>query len=305
MYKNDLISIIMSTYNESEEELLESVNSILEQTYNLIELIIINDNPQNTSLMSVLDKIKEKDSRVQVFVNEKNIGLVESLNKALFFASGNYIARMDADDISEKARLSVQLECLKKEKLDLVGSNIKLINEKNQVLGLMSFPTDCNKIKFFLKWGTCIPHPTWLCKREVYDSLMGYRHALYCEDYDFLLRAVTMGFRLGNCKLPCLKYRIRPSSVSHNHNAEQYILRRYLYKNRRNIIQLSNEQITTYLNSKAFMRETIKIEKFFIDKESIKNSVGSLGDVKRMIFNKYTYIMICEKFALKLRGIVS
>ena len=102
----DKVSVIMSTYKEPIEWIQQSVDSILNQTYKNLEFIIIVDNPEYAELVSLLNDYADSDDRISVVVNNNNIGLVKSLNKALSFCTGEYVARMDADDISLPERLS-------------------------------------------------------------------------------------------------------------------------------------------------------------------------------------------------------
>lgn len=159
-----LISVIMSVYNETNEELQSSVNSILSQTYKNLEFIIIDDNPDNARIRNFLKN--QTDPRIRVIYNTENKGLVYSLNLALDNTKGCIIARMDADDIAEKDRLEREYLYLKKCNLDLVGSWIRLINEKNKEIGKMEFPTTSRGIKYQIKYGGCLPHPTWMGKKE-------------------------------------------------------------------------------------------------------------------------------------------
>lgn len=94
-------------YNEKQDWLTESINSILNQTYLNLEFIIVLDNPENIELKNILNEYKLKDSRVKLLINEVNKGLVFSLNRALKECSGDYIARMDADDISHLDRIKI------------------------------------------------------------------------------------------------------------------------------------------------------------------------------------------------------
>lgn len=301
--ETDLISIIMSTYNESILELHKSIYSILNQTYKNIELIIINDNPNNKEVIEELYRIQTSDSRVKIFLNSENIGLVCSLNKALSHASGSYIARMDADDISTPQRLEKQLNVLKKGRFDLIGGNIELIDERDKVIGKLNFPEKGGKILFFMRWGSCLAHPTWLGKREVFDSLNGYRFIPYCEDYDFLLRALNNGYKLGNCREKCLNYRVREKSISRSYANEQYIIRNYLYQKRRDIIQVDEQNINSYMNSQAYKKEVRRYTYFLEIKEKIRTRNISVHDAVQLFLNKYTYQCIEEKIGLKLRGI--
>ena len=96
----DKISVIMSTYKEPIEWIRRAIESILNQTYKNLEFIIVVDAPTYKELISLLNNYKDKDDRVKVVVNDSNIGLVESLNKALSLCNGSYVARMYADDKS-------------------------------------------------------------------------------------------------------------------------------------------------------------------------------------------------------------
>ncbi|MGL4742033.1 MAG: glycosyltransferase, partial [Sarcina sp.] len=89
------VSVIMGVYNEKISWVKETINSILEQTYKNIELIVILDNPENQELKIFLDSYKDK---IKFEVNDKNLGLVKTLNRAIDLANGEYIARIDADD---------------------------------------------------------------------------------------------------------------------------------------------------------------------------------------------------------------
>ena len=101
----ELISVLMSTYNETESELSQSIESILHQTYRNIQFLIVNDNPANPTLAHTLSRYAASDSRIQIVENEQNLGLVASLNRGWKLAKGQYIARMDADDIALPHRL--------------------------------------------------------------------------------------------------------------------------------------------------------------------------------------------------------
>ena len=172
MSQETKISVIMSTYNETEEELLLSIDSILNQSYKNIEFIIVNDNPKNVNIMNAIKK--RNDKRIKVIVNDTNKGLVDSLNIALDNATGKVIARMDADDIAEPFRLEKQMTYLNENRMDLIGCNIRILDATNlEEENIMRFPK--NKIARFIKWGNCLAHPTWIGRKEVFDSLNGYR----------------------------------------------------------------------------------------------------------------------------------
>lgn len=232
-----MISVIMSTYKEDERLLRESIESILNQTYKDFEYIIILDYPDNDVHKRVIEEYALKDDRIHFYVNEKNIGLTDSLNRGLSLCHGEYIARMDADDISLPDRLERQMKYLEKNHYDLIGGITEMINEDGTLLySIKSVPTKPEKINKALCYGQCIAHPTWLGKKVVFDRLDGYRKMPLCEDYDFTLRAVLNGFKISNLNEPVLKYRMTSNSVSRSNLFEQYLYMSYItneYKNKR------------------------------------------------------------------------
>ena len=232
-----MISVIMSTYKEDERLLRESIESILNQTYKDFEYIIILDYPDNEVHKSVIEEYALKDDRIHFYINEKNMGLTDSLNRGLSLCHGEYIARMDADDISLPDRLERQMKYLEKNHYDLIGGITEMINENGSLLySIKSVPTDPKKINKALRYSQCIAHPTWLGKKEVFEKNAGYRHMPLCEDYDFTLRAVLNGFKISNLNEPVLKYRMTSNSVSRSNLFEQYLYMSYItneYKNKR------------------------------------------------------------------------
>lgn len=297
---NELISVMMSTYNETAKELAQSVDSILNQTYQNIEFIIVNDNPANIELDGYLKNIK--DSRVILVKNEVNLGLVKSLNKALSFAKGEYVARMDADDISMPDRLEKEISHLKTNCLDIVGTDIQLIDDNDVVIKeRMRFPATDTLARKYINYGNCMAHPTWLVKKEVYEKLGGYRDVKSCEDYDFLIRLLfSTNFKVGNISQIGLKYRIRNSGVSKSSEARQFVLRSFIAKNKEHIKDISQERIDEYLASNVFKKEVSLYEKYKADKEKAKQD-RNIDSVFHVLTNKYFYIIQIEKYYLKKR----
>src|SRR5690625_4382943 len=123
---NPLVSVVLSVFND-EAYVRESIESIIEQTYSNLEIIIINDG-SNESTVKILEEYQEKDNRIKL-IHQSNKGLALSLNRGMELASGFYIARMDSDDISLKGRIATQVKALLKNK-DVValGSNADVID---------------------------------------------------------------------------------------------------------------------------------------------------------------------------------
>src|SRR4051812_19701656 len=93
-----LVSVIMPCYN-TEKYFVEAIESIINQTYKNLEIVLINDGSTD-STTELLNQYSEKDKRIKIILNPVNLGLIASLNKGVAAATGDYIARMDADDIS-------------------------------------------------------------------------------------------------------------------------------------------------------------------------------------------------------------
>ncbi|MDE3946029.1 glycosyltransferase family 2 protein, partial [Glaesserella parasuis] len=119
-----LVSVIIPCYNA--ENFVESaVRSIMEQTYSNLEIIVINDcSSDNTG--EILKRLAEEDPRIKYIENEQNLKLPKTLNKGINLAKGDYIARMDSDDISLPVRLEKQVEfMLSNKNIDIVGCNMQ------------------------------------------------------------------------------------------------------------------------------------------------------------------------------------
>lgn len=291
---NVLISVIMSTYNEAEKELETSINSILGQTYSNIEFIIINDNPSNKKLCEFLYSIM--DSRISILNNEKNYGLVYSLNRAWKYAKGDIIARMDADDISLNDRLEKQFYKMQVENYDLLGCCIETIDKSKKII---YFPTEDRAIRKKISWYNCIAHPTWMIKKSIYEELNGYRNIPYCEDYDFILRCIKSGYKVGNIPDIGLKYRIRKNSISNENRIDQYLLARYLAFNKNRILRLSEEDINKYYSSHKFENKRNRYISYKKNKEDIIYNKISGKNFFPILFNPYLYINILEKYMRK------
>lgn len=223
------ISIIMATYKEPENLLRQAIESILNQSYQDFEYIIILDNPTNEEHIKIIKSYQKQDSRIRFYINEKNKGLTATLNRGINLSGGRYICRMDADDISMPERLQRQKDYLEKGNFDLIGGVSQMIKEDGSVIySIKKVPANPEKIKKCISYNQVIAHPTWFGKREVFVKLQGYRQIPLCEDYDFTLRALLQNYRISNLNEVVLKYRMTTQSLSRNNLFEQYLYARYI-----------------------------------------------------------------------------
>ncbi len=251
------ISVIMSTYNEQEQHLRGAIESICSQTFEDFEFLIVLDNPENHLLAQVVEEYAKSDARIRVLKNPENLGLVASLNRALGEATGDYIARMDADDYSTSDRLEKELAALQEQQLDLIGTLVKRMDEEGNLLpGLDTQYYNPETIMHTLMVTDCIPHPSWLVKKEVYAALGGYRFIDRCEDYDFLLRALKKGYRLGLCPHVLLHYRIVTKGISQSGLLRQRLSAKYLTRHFDRLEEITMEEIRQKVFDKISPRES-------------------------------------------------
>lgn len=200
-----LISVIMPVYNGM-PYLEQAIESILKQSYKNLELIIVDDKSTDDS---VLFAKKIKDTRVRIIRNLKNIGIANSLNIAIDSSRGDYIARMDADDISMPKRLEKQLKFLQKNKsISICGSFVYLINDKGEIIGTKKYPEKNKDLKKALNFYSPIIHPTFFGKSTFFKKLSGYNPDFeYAEDYELLVRSREK-YKMANVPQYLLKWRL-------------------------------------------------------------------------------------------------
>lgn len=289
------VSVVMSAYNENEHILVESINSILSQTFQDLEIIFVNDNPQNALIDKVVKELN--DDRIVYLKNEINMGLVNSLNRGLSVAKGKYIARMDADDISDLSRIEKQLKYLEENKLDLVGCAIQYIDEDGNSLNKGEiFPSDIKKIKRRNRWKQCFAHPTFFVKRSVYNELNGYRHIDCCEDYDFICRCIFSGYKVGNLNESLLYYRIRKDGISSSKMYDQKVRSFYIGNLKEKVISTPEKKILEFFESKEYQKELKLCSEYFLGKEMIKSRKPNkilIGIIKML--NKYFVYAVMRK----------
>lgn len=212
--QNPLISVICCFYNEEIKYAQEAIDSIIHQTYRNLEIILVLDNPGNTALKQLLAEYTANDNRITTIFNTCNIGLPRSLNKAIDHCTGDYIARMDGDDISELNRISSQLHfMIQNPDIDLCGSDALIIDENSHILGIYKkLRTDFSQ-KAMLKHASInLIHPTWFGKTSLFKKIR-YRSFWHVEDYDFLLRSYAYGATFANIQQPLLQTRINQSAI--------------------------------------------------------------------------------------------
>ena len=210
------ISVVMAIFKEPIEWIRQAIDSILCQTYKDFEFIIINDNPGRIDNREILDEYSRLDSRVIIIENERNIGLTKSLNKGISIAKGEYIARMDADDISLPKRFETQVSFMDSHKsIGVCGTAIRTFGDKHNTV---YYPEDNSTIFLFLD--NCFAHPTVVMRKDI-ANLLYDENCIFAQDFDLWYRAFSCGASFYNIQEPLLFYRCNQRQISSNRRIEQ------------------------------------------------------------------------------------
>lgn len=210
-----LVSVIMSVYN-GERFLAESIKSILCQSLKNFEFIIVNDGSTDSSL-KIIQEFARKDKRIKV-INKLNSGLTHSLNCGIDIAKGDWIARIDADDIAAKSRLMEQyLRGCADDSLVLIGSSCWEIDEFGNKLKKFHYPENHSTLKknlFSMK--KYFPHSSYFIKTKSLKKINGYNlRMIRSQDFDLCLRLSKLG-NITSIPKPLVFLRRHTHSISYN-----------------------------------------------------------------------------------------
>ena len=214
--REPLVSIVMPIYN-SETYLDEAILSIIHQTYQNWELLVINEFGSNEEGKRIINRYAAIDSRIRLIQNSERLGIAESLNEGLRQAKGEYIARMDGDDISLPKRIEKQIEFMEENKdILLCGVQVEVFGSEKWDWKLETDPTQIRTDALF--YSPCV-HPTILFRRDVIDKYSIFYNKNYkaSEDYDFFTRVLEFG-EIANLKEVLFKYRLYSTNATYINN---------------------------------------------------------------------------------------
>lgn len=203
-----LVSVIMGVFNQWDEKiLLESVGSILNQTYSKLEFVIWDDG-SHPDAARLVQKLTGLDERIIVAGKERNRGLAYSLNECIRLAKGKYIARMDADDISKPLRIEKQVAFLETHpEYAWCGTSAELFDEKG-VWGSRPMP-EIPQMRDYFRYSPYI-HPSVMFRAGLFHDDLGYLASaatLRCEDYEIFMNLTERGQRGYNLQEKLFCYR--------------------------------------------------------------------------------------------------
>ena len=212
---SDLVSVVMSAYN-SESSIAESIESILNQSYQNIEFLIIDDCSTDRTA-DVIESYLEKNKNIKFTKNKTNLGLTKSLNILIKKSSGQYIARQDADDISLHHRVQEQMQILKSNNLDFCTTRAIIKDSMKLIPGVSSFLPK----KIVLKFKNPFIHGTLLAKKTAINEIGNYdENFIYAQDYKLFYDLLKYNYNFKVILKPQYILNIK-NNISENKKIEQ------------------------------------------------------------------------------------
>lgn len=205
-----LVSVIMATFNEPVPYINDAISSILNQTYHHIELIIVDDST-NEDTRKAIDIQAAEDKRVNVIRKNERLGFVKSLNEGLHHSKGDFIARIDGDDIACKDRIEKQIQYFQNHpETDILGGAMNIINDNGEITSVRCYPKGGLKLRLWMIMRNPIGHPTVMFKAAIpragyyYDETMNKG----CEDLEMWFRLRNRGYKINNMDDVLVNYRV-------------------------------------------------------------------------------------------------
>jgi len=291
-----LVSIVMPVRN-GEKYLPQAIDSLVQQTYRQWELVVVNDNSKDNTL-SILKKYAKKYNRIFVYSTKRRVGISRALELGLKKAKGDFIARMDADDICLPERLAKQVSYLKRRSdVVAIGAQCYVINAKGKHIGKKKFPLTYPEIYDFAFKFNPVQHPTLMFVRSRLPEDFEYYHDSFdgAEDLDLLFKLFRYG-RVENMNQYLLKYRIHQlnsSLIDVKDNFRQALLarvkavRKYNYQPSFSglIVTLAQFFIVSFLPAKFIYRLYFVMRKIKSEAESVEKAVKKQALKPRFAFS--------------------
>ena len=287
------VSIILPTY-QGEKTIESAIKSILTQSFQKFELIIIDDCSSDATA-KIVRSYSIKDHRIRFIQHRKNIGLASTLNEGILLSRSNLIARIDQDDEAMPDRLRIQYTFMNKnKKVAVAGSYVYLMGRNKKFDKILILPTDSKSIRSELIKSNCIFHPSVIMRKKSVVNIGGYRKEYKnAEDYDLWLR-LAKSESICNIPLPLTRYRFSIDGMTLGKKWEQLF---YVY-----LAQ------TSYHHPKLNLHEIKKIAKNklkFTDRKEffshvIKGTLTELRDLKMW----RSYFKLIKSLSIKELGIL-
>lgn len=204
-----LVSVIIPTLN-SEEYIEDSLRSIINQSYDNIEIIVVDDGSVDSTI-DIVSKFSKNNEKISL-IERNTTGIASARNRGIRESKGDLIANQDADDVSHKNRIEIQVNELIKRDLDIIGCGTYDIDMNSNIIYHRNVLESINKND--LKDGFPVIHGTLLMKKRTIQSVDLYDERFpVAEDKDLIVRIVEKGYNIGNIDIPLYKFRKHETST--------------------------------------------------------------------------------------------
>ena len=220
-----MISVIMSAYN-AEKHISNSIESILSQSYQNFEFLIMDDGSTDNTSKIITSYIKT-DTRIKLFNNKSNIGLTKSLNFLINQANGEYLARQDSDDVSDSKRFELQLNFMITNTLQASTTRAKIKNTNNKIPGYSYYLPH----KLLMKFKNPFIHGTLIIKKSLMQTVGLYDEDYYlAQDYKLFADLLSRKYKIGSLN-KCLYTLNVDNNLSNKFKSQQQEYAKIVKKN--------------------------------------------------------------------------
>lgn len=246
--KNPKITVFMAAYNAA-PFIAESISSILNQTFNDFELLIVNDGSTDDT-SSIVEKFN--DNRIRLIHNDGNKGLPITRNRLLVLARGEYIAILDSDDIAYPDRLQTQLEFLDEHsEIALCGGHANIIDENGIVQNRKLIVPTGESVNMALLFHNPFVNSSTMFKANIFRELNGYKDFALSEDFDLFVR-ISEKYPVTNLDKFLVKYRIHGKNITLKRSDEQLKSERKIIKNMQTTMGMPSNSALIDLHMELF-----------------------------------------------------
>lgn len=247
------LSVIMATYNDRSDYLMASVNSILRQSINNHEVLIVIEPGDGNA--EYLQQIANDDKRLRILQNDLKLGVSGSRNRAIKESTGKYIAIIDGDDFCHETRFEKQLNFLENNpEISVLGSNLYLIDENSKIIGERTYPKFNEAIRNRFLFVSALANPTAMVRKKDLEDIGLFDESLgKAEDLELWLRFLAKNKLMHNLQDKLVYYRIQTGRTENRnklHWEKTYLVRKHYSK----IIWPSHKRIISQLAYLALSR---------------------------------------------------
>ena len=286
------VSVITTVYNETLNQVKRAIESVKDQSSSIeyVQHVIVIDNPGYDYIEYLNDlpqKMNTDSFSLEIYVNDKNIGLAQSLNRAIKLSKFELLARLDSDDWMNNDRLLQQSAMFQEREVDIVYTDtLEYEGSRQNAVYLNSLNED--KVATLLPLRNFIIHSSVMFKKSILREIGLYRDLVPAEDYDLWLRMLNSGKKFGYIPMPLTSREIRLESISNSDlnlqmrmaDFVRYINKQGLESIKEKPRKMDNQKKLDKINKKIIkFRSTKGLKKIIIGTTSIFILKSSINDV--------------------------